>query len=282
MRTTHDKWRALDLLQPSWGLVFVALMLFGGALAVLPEWEAFPLRAAARLAGYLGFVAMLVPYLHIVRRCFRYRRGAPMRLWLRLHIGAAYLAFFFVLVHCRGRASTPLTLALLIVTWIVMISGAVGYYGQKLLYFLLPRLVAREYGLERLEAQRQHVLATAEGLAKKAEIQKAPEVVRKFCATAVAECLAPPYLFWRWLLRVDGTAQLSENWYQRALMFADAAQSTGVQTIWELVQTRHALDLEYRLHQLGRLWLLVHGPAAWALLLLMIEHALMSMWYGGF
>jgi hypothetical protein len=42
------------------------------------------------------------------------------------------------------------------------------------------------------------------------------------------------------------------------------------------------MNLEYRLHQIGRSWLLVHGPAAWALLVLMAEHVVMSVWYGGF
>ena len=51
---------------------------------------------------------------------------------------------------------------------------------------------------------------------------------------------------------------------------------------WALVETRRFMDLEYRLHQLGRLWLYVHGPAAWALFVLMIEHVVMSWWYGGF
>jgi hypothetical protein len=42
------------------------------------------------------------------------------------------------------------------------------------------------------------------------------------------------------------------------------------------------MDLEYRLHQVGRLWLYVHGPAAWALLVLMVEHIITSWIYGGY
>jgi hypothetical protein len=282
MRTTPRERRSLDLLHPGWGLLFLVLMIFGVVLWACPDWEAVPLRAAARIAGYLGLAAMLVPYVHIVRRCFRYRSSQPLRFWMRLHIGAAYLAFFLVLVHSRGRAGTPLTLALLVITWLVMISGAVGFYGQKLLYFLLPRLVEREYGLERLEAQRLLVLDTAQGLLKKAEMQQAPEVIQKFCSTALEHCFARPYNFWRWLLQVQSSDRLSENWYERAQSFADAGQRTHVKQIWDLVQARRAMDLEYRLHQLGRLWLLVHGPAAWALLVLMLEHAGMSLWYGGF
>jgi hypothetical protein len=282
MRTTRKKAARFDLLHPGWSLLFVSLLLLGGILAVCPDWEAFPLRAAARIAGYLGFVAMLVPYIHIVRRCFRYRRAEPMRFWLRLHIGAAYLAFLLVLIHSRGRASAPLTMALLSATWVVMISGAVGYYGQKLLYFLLPRLVEREYGMERLEVQRTLVLQTAQAVMTRPEMQAAPEVIQSFCATALTRYFEPPFRFWRWLCLLERGDGLSENWFQRAQTYGDAAQSARLKEVWELVQSRRAMDLEYRLHQLGRSWLLVHGPAAWALLVLMIEHAAMSMWYGGF
>jgi hypothetical protein len=52
--------------------------------------------------------------------------------------------------------------------------------------------------------------------------------------------------------------------------------------LWRFVKERQQLDLEYGIHVLGRLWLLFHGPAAWALLVLMIEHIILSIRYGGF
>src|SRR5262249_54049389 len=123
-----------------------------------------PARVAARWCGYLGALAMLVPYLHVLRRCFRHRRLGATRIWLACHVGAAYAAFFFVLVHARGRANGPLTLTLLVLAWVVMVSGVVGYYGQKLLYALMPRMIRREYGLERIEHQRGRLLDRARAL----------------------------------------------------------------------------------------------------------------------
>ena len=135
--------RVSTCLKPSSVYIFLAIVVAWIVVATVPAWESFPGRTTARLAGYVAFAAMLVPYLHIVRRMFRTRRGLAMTFWLRLHIAAAYVAFAMVLIHSRGRASSPVTLVLLWLTWIVMISGVVGYYGQKLLYFLLPRLVSQ-------------------------------------------------------------------------------------------------------------------------------------------
>src|SRR3954470_2404097 len=99
MRTTQKKTPRLDLLHPASVLLFVLVVALWVVIALLPDWEASIPRAAARLARYVGFLAMLVPYVHIVRRCFRFRAGQQMTFWLRLHVGAAYLAFAAVLVH---------------------------------------------------------------------------------------------------------------------------------------------------------------------------------------
>jgi hypothetical protein len=283
MRTTKKRSPSWDILQPASFGLFLLIVLAWVLIAFVPDWETFELRAAARLAGYGAFIAMLVPYLHILRRCFRYRQGPQMKRWLRWHIAAAYLAFFLVLVHSRGRSNSPLTLALVWLTWIVMISGVIGFYGQKLLYFFLPTMVNREFGLERLEPQRAFMQQTAEQLLQKKELADSPEVIRSFCGAAVQGCLARPLSFsgWLWHGQVEPET-LSENWYQRTRSYADAKQQPILDDLWGMVQLRRSMDLEYRLHQLGRLWLLIHGPAAWALLVLMIEHAMLSMWYGGF
>jgi len=282
MRTTPEHRPRFDLLRPASIFVFLAVAALWIAVATGPDWDAFAPRALARLAGYVGFVAMLVPYVHIVRRCFRYRQGRRMTFWLRLHIGASYLAFLMVLVHSRGRANGVLTLVLLWLLWAVVVSGVVGYYGQKLLYLLLPRIIPRELGMERLEPQRALLLAEGEKLSKKKELDNAPEVIRAFCAAAVTDCLAPAFSVLGWLRRGSGHAMLSDNGYERAHHFGNEAQRGILQSVWEFVKMRREMDLEYRLHQLGRCWLLVHGAAAWALLIVMIEHVVMSLWYGGF
>ncbi len=192
MRTTQKTRSRLDLLRPASVVVFLALVVLWIAVATAPDWQSFWPRAVARLAGYGALIAMLVPYVHIMRRCFRYRRGQAMTFWLRLHIGASYLAFALVLIHSRGRADGMLTLGLVWLTWLVMVSGVVGYYGQKLLYAVLPLVVPRELGMERLGPERDALQAAAEELNKKKEIEQAPEVIRVFCEAALRDCLAAP------------------------------------------------------------------------------------------
>lgn len=284
MRTTDRPTPRFDFLHPAWVLAFVVIVALGIVIATGPDWQAASLRAIARLAGYVGFIAMLVPYLHIIRRSFRSRRGIAMTTWLRWHIGAAYLAFAMVLIHSRGRSNGTVTLALLWLTWIVMISGVIGYYGQKLLYYLMPKIVPQEFGLERLCVECEQKLAEAHELTAKKEMAGAAGIVAEFCQSVV-KSLERPLRFsvadW-FRTRAAARTLLSENGWQRAKSFADAKQQFVLDDLWKLVVVRRHMDLEYRLHQLGRLWLYVHGPAAWALLLVMLEHVIMSWWYGGF
>jgi hypothetical protein len=380
----------LFVLHPGSVWVFLALVLAWVLAWLCPEPGGERFRVAARLCGYLGALAMLVPYLHIARRWARHRHLGENRSWLAWHVAAAYAAFFFVLVHSRGRANGPLTLALLISLWVVMVSGAVGYYGQKLIYALLPKLVRHEYGLERIEHQRRRLLARARVLVAEQHVgswtafaevfQKAlkewvpdeayrerlnaslklvkrgpamfvdgktgtdhlavvagglldvwdserfqpggaaeygpdlhellrrsdlsPDevrarnrmlleahhpgvfarpkgVVRRWCAEALRDCFEPPLTFWRWLGGRRRQEALSKSFHDNAREFAESGKGDSLNQLWGLVQERRELDLEYRLHQLGRLWLLFHGPAAWALFALMIEHIVSSALYGG-
>src|SRR5262249_55616091 len=156
-----------------WGLLaFVALAGCWGLVWALGAWSdplprSFP--TLSRLSGYLAAVCLCIPYLHCLRRLSRAHRGWPawfwgmsMSTWLRGHILCAYLGFAFLLLHCWARAGTPLTFWLLGSVWLVMVSGVVGYYGQRFLYRILPAVVPSEKGLERLEAERAELSRQAD------------------------------------------------------------------------------------------------------------------------
>ena len=67
-------------------LVLAAAWLIG---RVLPEpvWQ--QARLLSRLCGYAALLAMLVPYVHVLRRFVRHRFLGSSQRWLNWHIGAA-------------------------------------------------------------------------------------------------------------------------------------------------------------------------------------------------
>src|SRR5581483_2428284 len=120
-------------------------------------------------------------------------------------------------------------------------------------------------------------------LAKK-EFAAAPPLVLDFARKTVEGFLQSPFHFWKRknLGAIDAPVALEERDFTQALLLALDAQRPIVAAIWELAQRRQHLDNEYRFHQLGRIWLLFHGPAAWALFVLMLEHVWKSWRFGGF
>jgi hypothetical protein len=286
MRKTSPTYYRYDPLDPRGIVCFLVLALLWVVWRLLPEWDSWLLAAVARFSGYAALVGMLIPYWHITQRILRSQPSRRMSYWLRWHIAASYLGFAFLLVHCHGKASSPLTQALLWLTWAVMISGVVGFYGQKALYFLLPgmREIPEEFGLERLEPERQALCAAARKELTRKELASAPALVQEFARSTVEGFLESPFELWSFRLgRKDRPAAgAGENDVTQALLLAPDAQRTIIEAIWNLAERRRRLNYEYRFHQLGRLWLLVHGPAAWAMLVLMVEHVWQSWRYGGF
>jgi hypothetical protein len=154
---------------------------------------------------------------------------------------------------------------------------------------LLPELkgVPNEFGRERLEPERLELLESARMQQKKKELKAAPAAVQEFVQAAIDNYLERPFRLWSRRGRRATTLasyrdEPGENAYLHAHLLAANGQRAIVEAVWQLVQARQRLDWEYRLHQMGRLWLLVHGPAAWVLLVLIIEHVVVSVRYGGF
>jgi hypothetical protein len=285
--------------------VFLGLVICWAVALVLP-WVTEPLAVAgpwlSRASGYLACFFMLWPYVHILRRFWRGHHGFPsffwrvrMSMWLHVHIVSAYLAFGFLLLHCWAKMSSPLTFCLTLSVWAVMLSGVVGYYGQRGLYRAMHRFTNREVGLERYLTECEQLRTLAErGRPSNLPpalpaclpplIKEGPEPwrpnTRQIAEKLFARLSAGPS-FWDWLARGMPREELPEGEYQNVRAFLPPQEAEHLDALWGLARERAALDFEYRIHQLGRLWLLFHGPASVLLLALMAQHIWTSVWYGG-
>src|SRR5437773_4851188 len=101
----RDRHPKLGILHPSWIVVFLMLLVAWILVWAIPTWEWIPLHDAGRVCGYLAFLLMLVPYVHIGRRRFLHRYLGASDRWLKWHVATAFLAFLFLLIHTGARAS---------------------------------------------------------------------------------------------------------------------------------------------------------------------------------
>ncbi len=108
-----------------------------------------------------------------------------------------------------------------------------------------------------------------------------PETVKRFFAEEVSGYLRSGFPSWGWLLSAEALEPVPRNHYLRARELAPPGEVGRVDQLWLWVEERRQMDLEYWFRRLTRGWLLVHAPAAWALLALVLMHVLSSIRYGG-
>lgn len=107
-----------------------------------------------------------------------------------------------------------------------------------------------------------------------------PAVANRFFKS-VDRYLQAGFPNWWWLFTPWAFELVPKNHYLRALQLVEPAQQGVIHELWRMVEQRRRINIEYWLHRLANLWLVVHGPAAWGLLVLLAAHVLSSIWYGG-
>jgi hypothetical protein len=134
-------------------LLFTAAILYRW---IVPQAALELSSGTVHLLGYWALGAMALPYLHVgFRRVLRHRRRflfIPLGhqvYWLEAHILGAYLGFALTVVHSGGRAGTWLTWWILVLFWVVMLTGVIGYWGERWVYRLVVLAVEPEYGRAR-------------------------------------------------------------------------------------------------------------------------------------
>ncbi len=117
------------------------LIVGGLVVLLLVSWLGFPFHQSPRFAGslwggilgVLGALLMLVPLAYlIVKRNKRLKqqvtRRVPMRVLLAWHIYAGVLGPILIIAHSGHKYESPLGIALVGMTLVVVVSGFVGRY----------------------------------------------------------------------------------------------------------------------------------------------------------
>jgi len=120
------------------------ILLTGLVVMMLIAWLGFPFHQSPRFAGSLrgglfgvvGTVLMIVPLAYMVvkrnRRLKKYvTQWVSMRTLLAWHIYAGVLGPILILIHSGHKYESPLGIALIAMTLLVVISGFIGRYLMK-------------------------------------------------------------------------------------------------------------------------------------------------------
>jgi hypothetical protein len=233
----------------------------------------------AFLTGWALLAAMFVLTIYNARKKLPFLPLGTSETWLQLHI---YLGFFTVLlflIHLNFRAPHgwfEMTLAWLFT--LVSGSGVVGLFFSRL---LPPRLATRgsEVIFEKIPALRHALKTEAENLAL--GINAKSPVIAEFYARRLAGFFGGPKNTWRHLFESrHSLAALLAELDDLRRTGSDAERAT-LEKLAVLVRQKDGLDYHRALQLALKLWLFVHIPLTYGLLIFTALHIVLVFGFSG-
>jgi hypothetical protein len=252
---------------------------------------------AGLIYGGVGTFLMFFAGALGVRRKVRSLNLGRATFWLKGHIWLGLLSYPLILFHAGFRIGGALTLALLILFTIVIITGIHGLVVQA----IVPRLMTVQVNVETMyeqlgvyisrlgEEAARMVTEVCGPLAPEPENkdkkdEKHAKPAKKIEPLEGSEPLKQFYLAEMGAFLKDGRGRLGNVASRDAVfssikMLVPPSLHATLTQLEELCEERRQLAVQVRLHHWLHGWLIVHVPAAAALLVLSVVHAVVSLYY---
>ena len=241
------------------------------------------LRSGSYVSGWVLFGAIVFLAMYNVRKMFSFLPLGSSALWLQLHIYVGLLTFLIFAIHVKFSVPNGFFECLLAAVYlIVFISGIVGLYitrtypkrltnlGEEFVFETIP-ILKREIR-ERLQT---HVL-DCESTPGRTEI---PEFY-------LAEI--HPFIIGRpdYLSHLAGEMSRQYRTVRQSIQghrrYMNADEQHLMDTMEQLIERKYRLDVAYTLQGALKVWLFVHIPATYGLLIFGFFHSLLVYsWSGG-
>jgi hypothetical protein len=256
-----------------WLLVFsaLALALHFRFHRALPDY--------AFLTGWVLFAVMVLLTIYNAQKKLPFLPLGKSEAWLQIHIYAGLFTVLLFAIHLnfhppRGWFDATLTALFAIVT----ISGIVGL----LLTRVLPRRLSTRGGeviYEKIPALRHALREEAETLAL--GDKTATPAIAEFYARRLANFFSGPKNFWLHLFESarplnDLMAELDD-----LRRFLNETERATLEKLTQLVGQKDGLDYHRALQSTLKLWLFVHIPFTYSLMLFTLAHIVLVFAFSG-
>ena len=257
--------------------LFALLLATVGALLLDEKFRALPNYAF--FTGWVLFAAMLVLALYNVRKKLPFLPLGNSETWLQIHIYLGFVTVLLFLIHVNWRNPRgPFEILLALLFALVSGSGIVGLFLSRA---LATRLATRggEVLFEKIPGLRHALKTEAEQLSVGASA-KSP-IIAEFYATQLASFFAGPRNFWLHLAESRRPAGALLMELQDLLRFATEADSKTIEKLATLVRQKNGLDYHRSLQLALRLWLFVHIPLTYGLMIFIALHIVLVFGFSG-
>jgi hypothetical protein len=259
----------------------LSVVTLAAVLALTAAWwlGGIALRPVAKYSGELLVLLLLLLALFNVRKKLPFLPLGSATAWLQFHIYAGWLSVALFLLHAGPQWPRS---ALGFALWLVFLSvAASGAFGLWLSRWLPPRLTRSGESLvyERIPRLRHQLEDEAGNLVRQAETEAASSTLADFHRQVLAPYFARTPTLFSPLAEDDAAhhraghelASLRRYLSEREMLIADQ--------LAELLEAKRNLDAQYAGQRLLKLWLFVHLPLTYGLLVLVAAHVWLVLHY---
>lgn len=233
------------------------------------------------ITGWFLLGLMLLLTLYNGRKKIPFLPLANSRDWLQFHIYAGWFTLLLFLLHIRFKIPTgwfEITLAFLYA--IVMLSGIVGLFISR---SFPKRLTTRggEVLFETIPVVRRNLRNRAEELTLKSVPDVQASTVADFYTNELAGFFAAPKNYWKHLFEIRSPLNHLLKKVDDLTRFLNEKERKVMSEFSDLIRQKDGLDYHYSLQLTLKIWLFVHIPLTYSLLIFSIVHLVLVFAFSG-
>jgi asparagine N-glycosylation enzyme membrane subunit Stt3 len=257
---------------------FLLLLVSGLAVMVHCRFN-LALPNYAYLTGWVLFAAMALLAVYNARKRIPFLPLGSSESWMQIHVYAGFFTIVLFLIHLKFHMPTGWfegTLA-----WLYVLVTASGIAGLILSRVLPRRLSTRggEVIYEKIPAIRNDLRQQAEALALGTETKS--QVIAEFYARQLSVFFAGPKNFWRHLLESRQPLNAVMVEVEELRRYLSDQERAVLEKLAQLVRQKDGLDYHQALQTALKLWLFMHIPLTYSLMIFTLLHMVLVYAFSG-
>lgn len=256
-------------------------VLIAVVLALIFRGSALSLHNSAYLSGWFLLGLMLFLTLYNIRKKLTYPPLLSSSTWLQLHIYSGFLAFAVFFMHTGLRLPDgPFQIVLALLAVSVLVSGIVGLLLTRL---IPPRLATKseEVLFERIPTFMRELRQQAEQLVVESVKQSETTTLADFYEQRLVDFFAGARHTWRHIVQSTRPFGQLMNDLTALQRYLSASERELAGRLAELMRAKDNLDYHHAMQGALKVWLFVHIPLTYVLLLFAVVHVVLIHLFSG-
>jgi cytochrome b561 len=225
--------------------------------------------------GILGIVAIIFLTIYIIRKnTYRYRHGS-MHSWLQAHIYIGIISLVLVVMHSGFNFTGVFSIYLLILFFLVIISGIIGF----LIYNDVPRSLAK-YGRD--VKPDEEIVNSMENYLKEADnlVSKTSDEFKKLYQTGIRPFFRSKRTKWKYLfIEEKELINKRKDMIERYKNILSGKDIYDLNILSSILIEKEKLAFMWTKIKVLKVWLNIHMPLTFALLAMVLIHILTIFYF---